>query len=304
VELHDRCKGEEKEEGLTGTAVTAVSTRCATLRYRARWVAPTAWRSSGIGKDADCVARPAGKKRRARSPVVGRRSSTVAGDASASLGIGAEGRAMPHADGSELRLRATLRLRCGNSGMAWLWLVPATERWRWRARFSRPRDGERRHPAARQNLRNRGKRWGGGRPSKADAASRRWLTRRREGGGGAQTQHSRGARCTLAATAPAPAMSSLAKTGGFTRRGGCAPVAQGVGPAAAERSAWRERAGVVGTSAPFIPSRTALGQRRPEEGIQTQHRATLSLPGGPYRRQIFQFKKIKPKFCILPKTNR
>jgi hypothetical protein len=42
VVQHDCCEGEEKEEGLTGTVVTAVSTRRAALGCRGRWVAPGA----------------------------------------------------------------------------------------------------------------------------------------------------------------------------------------------------------------------------------------------------------------------
>jgi hypothetical protein len=57
-------------------------------------------------KKVSSCARPAGKKRRAHSLAARRCSSAVVGVASVSLGTGAQGGAMPHADGSELRLHA------------------------------------------------------------------------------------------------------------------------------------------------------------------------------------------------------
>jgi hypothetical protein len=71
---------------------------------------------TGGEKGEGSCARPAGKKRRAHSPAARRYSSDVVGVASVSLGAGAQGGAMPHADESELRLRVMTTDTAGSSG--------------------------------------------------------------------------------------------------------------------------------------------------------------------------------------------
>jgi hypothetical protein len=72
-------------------------------------------RQRGEKGEGSCV-RPAGKKRRAHSPAARRCSSTVVGVASVNLGTGAQGGAMPRADGSELQLRVMTADTAGSPG--------------------------------------------------------------------------------------------------------------------------------------------------------------------------------------------
>jgi hypothetical protein len=67
-------------------------------------------------KGEGSCARPAGKKRRVHSPTARRCSLAIVGVASVSLGTGAQGGAMPRADGSELRLRVMTADTAGSLG--------------------------------------------------------------------------------------------------------------------------------------------------------------------------------------------